>query len=532
MITEEAKLEIALAELERRRHQVDATELTESLRLFVNEAWNVLLPSKTMKSNWHIDAICDHLEAVTRGDILRLQVWIPRAMMKSLCVSSFWPVWEWTKNPGLTYFSASYDLFLAGQHVGKSLTLLQSEWFQQRWGHQFNMLKVGERFYSNDQGGKRLATAPSSVALGVHGSRIIIDDPINFAAADATSRVVLDAANDWYGGAVQGSKEDPINSAEVIIMQRLHESDVASYAHEMFPGEWEILCLPERYEVDHPFVFIADPKKPWTGKGDPRQDGDLLWPERRGPKESDAMARSLGSHRASAQMQQRPGAREGEILKRHWWRFYDPKLFTNPKLEDRRPKFRMVVQSVDAPLKDKQSNDLIAIQAWAAVGADRYLLDLRKGNMNFNQARRAVIEQARYVRTLLPHAAHYYLIESAGYGDELFLELKRELSGGVKLSHAREGDKVLRAEASSSDLESGNCFLPGYRLGADEFSMPDEHRCSADIVDFIDSCAVFPNGKNDDDVDAFSQAINWIRSRPQGRSRTWSSFKQRDIIGR
>jgi predicted phage terminase large subunit-like protein len=146
--------------------------------------------------------------------------------------------------------------------------------------------------------------------------------------------------------------------------------------------------------------------------------------------------------------------------------------------------------------------------------------------MSFSQAKRAIIEQARHVRTLLPHAVHYVLIESAGYGDELHQELKRELGGVVKLSHAREGDKILRAEAASADLESGNVFLPGHRLGPDEFSMPDESRCSADIVDFINSCAVFPNGRYDDDVDAFTQAVNWIRSRPQGRTRTWSSFKQ------
>ncbi len=512
---DEAKLAVIDAELARRQQIADARELADSLRLFIDEAWKVLLPAQTMKSNWHIDAICDHLEAVSRGEIKRLQVWIPRAMMKSLCVSTFWPVWEWTKNPGLTYWSASYDLFLAQQHVGKSLTLLQSPWFQARWGHLFEMLKIGERFYSNDHGGKRLATAPGSTALGVHGSRIIIDDPINFAAADATSRVVLEGTNDWYGGAVQGSKEDPINSAEIIIMQRLHENDVAAHALEMFPGEWEVLCLPERYEHDHPHVYIKDPRK----------EGQLLWEDRRGAKQSDAMARSLGSHRASAQMQQRPSAREGEILKRYWWRFYDPKLFTDPSLKDRQPKFRLVVQSVDAPLKDKQSNDLIAIQAWAVAGADKYLIDLRKGNMSFSQAKRAIIEQARHVRQMFPHCGHHILIESAGYGDELVTELKPLLGGVTKLSHAREGDKVLRAEAASSDLESGNCYLPGYRMGADEFSMPDESRCSADIVDFINSCAVFPNGRNDDDVDSFTQAVNWIRSRPQGRSRTFSSFK-------
>lgn len=515
MITDDVKRELALAELERRRQREEAEQLTGRLRDFVPEAWKVLKPSETFRANWHIDAICDHLEAVTAGDIKRLQVWIPRATMKSLCVSVFWPAWEWTRDPWLRYWSASYELGLAGRLVGQSLNLIKSRWYQERWGHLFSMLKEGERYYSNDKGGTRMATAPGSTALGEHGHRIIIDDPINFAAADATSRVVLEAANDWYNGAVQGSKADPAISAEVIIMQRLHENDLSAHALEVFPGDWEVLCLPERYEPDHPFAW----------RGDPRREGELLWPAKRNEKESDAMARSLGSHRAAAQMQQRPAAREGEILKRHWWRFYNPRLFTDDRLADRRPKFRMVVQSIDAPLKDKQSNDLIAIQAWAAVGADRYLLDLKKGSMSYSQAKRAVIEQARHVRTLVPHAAHHVLIESAGYGDELADELKRELGGVHKLSHAREGDKILRAEAASADLESGNCFLPGYRDGPDEYSMPDEARCSADIVDLINSCAVFPNGRYDDDVDAFSQAINWIRNRPQGRSRTWSSFK-------
>ncbi len=516
MITEDVKLELALAELEKRRHRQEAVESSARLRDFIEPAWNVLKPSEKFRSNWHIDAICDHLEAVSAGEIKRLQIWVPRATMKSLCVSVMWPAWEWTRDPWLRYWSASYELGLAGRLVGQSLRLIQSRWYQERWGHLFGMEKVGERYYSNDQGGTRLATAPGSTALGEHGHRIIIDDPINFAAADATSRVVLEGTNEWYDGSVQGSKADPEISAEVIIMQRLHENDLPAHALEMFGrSEWEVLCLPERFERDHPFAF----------KSDPRKEGELLWPGKRGDKDSDAMARSLGSHRASAQMQQRPGAREGEILKRHWWRFYDPKLFTDDRLKDRRPKFRLVVQSVDAPLKDKQSNDLIAIQGWAAAGADRYLIDLKKGNMSFSQAKRAIIEQARYLRTLFPHSAHYVLIESAGYGDELVVELKGTLTGVAKLSHAREGDKVLRAEAASSDLESGNCYLPGHRLGADEFSMPDETRCSADIVNFIDSCAVFPNGRYDDEVDAFSQAVNWIRSRPQGRSRTWSSFK-------
>lgn len=298
-------------------------------------------------------------------------------------------------------------------------------------------------------------------------------------------------------------------------MQRLHEDDLAGHAYQKMPEEWTVLCLPERYEADHPFRWPEDPRK----------EGQLLWPDKRDDKDSELMARSLGAHRAAGQMQQRPAAREGEILKRYWWRFYNPRLFTDDRMVKRRPRFTVVVQSIDTPLKDKESNDLVAIQAWGVHGGDRYLLDLKKGHMNYAQGKRAVLEQARFVRKQHPRAAHHVLIENAGYGVEMFEELRRELTGCHKLSRAHEGDKVLRAESAAADLEGGSCFLPGFRTGVDELSMPDDGRCPADVLDFVDSCAMFPNAKHDDDVDAWSQAMNWLRSRTVSRSRTFSSFQ-------
>jgi len=509
-----AAADLIQAELERRRAAEDAERLSADLRLFTREAWKVLKPAEKYQHNWHIDAIAEHLMAVTRGEILRLQVWVPRATMKSLNVSVLWPAWEWTNDPGIRYWTACYELGLAGRLAGASRNVIASEWYQQRWGTKFAMMKEGERYYSNNKGGTRLATAPGSTALGEHGHRIIIDDPINAAAADATSRVVLDSTNEWYDATVQGSKADPKRSAEVIIMQRLHENDLANHAYEKAPEEWTILCLPERYEFDHPHVW----------KLDPRVEDELLWPEHRGEKESTLMAKSLGTYRAAGQMQQRPSAREGDLLKRYWWRFYDPTLFTDERNKKRRPRFSMTVQSVDTPLKDKESNDLVAIQAWGVHGADRYLLDLKKGHMSKGQAKRAILEQAVYIRRLCRGAAHHVLIENAGYGVELVAELKREITGVKKLSRAREGDKNLRAEAASSSLESGNCWLPGFRMGNDDLSMPDEDRCAAEIIDFIDSCALFPNARYDDDVDAWSQTMNWLSDRPTRRARVYSSF--------
>lgn len=509
--------ELLLAEQERRKFVRNAGELSDSLRAFSREAWKVVKPVEVFKDNWHIDAISEHLEAVTRGEITRLQIWLPRGMMKSLNVSVFWPAWEWTHSPWLRYWTAVYELGLAGRLAGLSRNIMVSEWYRERWGHQFHFVKDGEKYFSNNKGGTRLATAPGSTALGEHGHRIIIDDPINAAAADATSRVTLDAANEWYDATVEGSKADPKATAIVIIMQRLHENDLAAHAYEKEPEAWTVLCLPERYEHDHPFAWRGDPRT---------EDGELLWPDRRGEHESNVLAKSLGPYRRAGQMQQRPSAKEGDLLKRYWWRFYDPTLFTDPAKKERRPRFARIVISVDTPLKDKQVNDMVAIQAWGVVGADRYLLDLKKGHMSKGQAFRAIKEMSEHVRdrdTFGPHT-HNVLIENAGYGIELLEELRRVIPGVVKITRAHEGDKELRAEAAAASLESGNCFLPGYRDGRDEMSMPDDQRNSAEITDFIDSCAGFPNARYDDDVDAWSQCMNWLSTKVTRPARVYSAF--------
>src|SRR4051812_9289720 len=63
----------------------------KTLSGFVREAWHVLEPVAVYVHSWHIDAICDHLEAVTRGEINRLLINVPPGSMKSMLVSVLWP---------------------------------------------------------------------------------------------------------------------------------------------------------------------------------------------------------------------------------------------------------------------------------------------------------------------------------------------------------------------------------------------------------------------------------------------------------
>ena len=113
-LSDDQQLEIVERALTERRLQDEAEALKLSLKQFVVAAWPALKPDDAYLHNWHLDAICEHLEAVTRGEITRLQVWVPPVSMKTLLVSVMWPAWEWTHSPRTRYWSASYSEPLSG----------------------------------------------------------------------------------------------------------------------------------------------------------------------------------------------------------------------------------------------------------------------------------------------------------------------------------------------------------------------------------------------------------------------------------
>lgn len=476
--------------------QQQAARYSNCFRDYVRASWPVVEARTPFVEGWHIDAICDHLQAVSDGHIRKLQIWVPPGSMKSRLVSIMWPTWEWTRKPETRYLTASYNDKLALDLTFRSRNLIQSTWYQDRWGDVFQIPKGRELLseYANDQGGQRIATTPGGQGTGRHADRIIIDDPVNANAADATTDTVLEQVIQWYDGTLSTRFADVRTGVEVIVMQRLHEIDLAAHAWEF--GGFEVLCLPERYEASHPFVW----------PGDKREEGELLWPERFPEDEVEKRRAKLGEHRAAGQLQQRPAAREGELLKRADWRFYPRSRYDNQVWPQR---FRMVVSTWDTAFKDKTSSDYVAGQVWGAVGADRFLLRLRKERMSLAATKRAVMEYDEWMRKTFPGVPIYHLIEKTSNGVEVIAELKRTITGITPISVSV--DKVLRAEAAEPTLESHNVFVPGESLQNE--TDYDPALTPAEVQDFIESCAKFPKGANDDDVDAFTQAINWLNAR-------------------
>ena len=424
--------------------EIDREFAARSLTEFVRLAWPVLEPATPFVPGWHIDAIIEHLEAITRGQILNLVINVPPRHMKSLLVSVFWPSWEWIRWPQRRWLYSSYGAQLSIRDSVKCRRLIESTWYQSNWGDRFALTsdQNTKTRFDNDRSGYRIATSVGGPATGEGGDRIVGDDPHN--VQEAESDAVRKATIDWWDMVMSTRVNDPKTTAKVIVMQRCHEQDLSG--HLLQRGGWEHLCLPAEYEGASRSTSIG-----WS---DPRTEpGELLWPRRFGSKEMEDLKRSLGSYAGAGQLQQRPSPAEGGMLKRHWWRYWQPPGANLPPVVVRFPDGSLgsleaaelppaveeQIQSWDCAFKDLETSDFVVGQVWGRCDADRFLLDQVRARMDCPATVKAVRElSAKWPYTFANRrrAAHMgadliqqegglQVLEGAIPGRDLFLGWKR-----------------------------------------------------------------------------------------------------------
>ena len=254
---------------------LDRADCQESLAAFIRLAWHLVEPGQPYVHGWHIDAICEHLEAITyRRDYNRLLINIPPGTMKSLAVSVFWPAWEWGPcgMPHLRYVCASHSLDKIGTRDSNRMRrLISSDWYRERWPAVVLTRDQNQKTqFENTATGFRVAVAAGSIT-GSRGDRVIIDDP--HSVESAGSQAQRDSTVEWFREAVPTRLNNPDSSAIVVVMQRLHEDDVSGVILEQGLG-YDHLMLPMRYAP-----LRAAPTE--IGYEDPRTEpGELLFPER------------------------------------------------------------------------------------------------------------------------------------------------------------------------------------------------------------------------------------------------------------
>ena len=313
----------------------------KSLKQFIRQAWPVVEQKKKLIWNWHLDVICQHLEAVTNTYVIGSglhnrtvngftytadlslppinYLWInmPPRHMKSLIVSVFWPCWEWgPKNlTEARYLCLSYAQPLSTRDSLKRRRIMESRWYQDNWGDRFSLVsdQNAKTRYDNDHTGYMISTSILGIGTGEGGSRVIIDDAHN--VNEVESEVKRQRTIDAWDDALSTRVDDDSVGAYIGVMQRTHHKDLTGHLVEKYKRheieQFTHLCLPARYELNHPFPTTTPLpfKDPRTVEGEPLDKN--RWPEEKLRIREGRMT----AWAKAGQLQQRPAPKGGSLVK-------------------------------------------------------------------------------------------------------------------------------------------------------------------------------------------------------------------------
>lgn len=488
---------LAKAIAEKKRRQVRALHGQRGgLIKFVEYFWKVLEPQTPLVLGWSLDAICQHLEAITFGDFEkpRILINVPPGFMKSLLADVFWPAWEWgaMNMPHLRYVTFSYSASLTERDNGRFRDLVTSKEFLDIYGDRFETINTGVTKISNNKTGWKLATSVGGVGTGERGNRVIFDDPHNVKEAES-DRVRSETVR-WFQEGLENRLNDLSRDAIVVIMQRVHELDVSGSIID--DDNYVHLCIPMEYEEGR----HCETEIGWS---DPRtEDGDLAWPERF-PAEPLAQFKKR-PYMWAGQYQQRPEPRGGGIFKRDWWQIWDSAVAKTYGIDGRKfPSLSYIVGVLDTAYTEKEENDPSAMTVWG-IWHDRHdlpqvmLMAAWEDWLEFGP----LVEKV--TKTCNRYQVDRLIIESKAVGISVAQEIQRqhrENKWGVQLVDPGRGDKVARAYAVTHAFEDGMVWVPGF----DDGMLPEW----AEKV--VTQMASFPRAAHDDLTDTATMALKYLR---------------------
>lgn len=451
---------------------VEREACKRSLVTFIKRAWHVLEPGQPYLHGWHMDAMAEHLEAVTAGDINRLLINVPPGTMKSMCVSVFWPAWEWGPRglSHLRFIGASHEESLATRDSMKMRHLVQSEWYQRLWPTPFMGDQNQKTYFQNANTGWR-QSCPVGSMTGKRGDRVVWDDP--HSVEDAHSVAQLETANRIFRETLPTRLNNPDKSAIIIVMQRLNQKDISGEITSSGLG-YDHLCLPMEFEAPRPATSL--------GFVDPRTEpGELLFPERFPRHVVDRDKKVMGDYAVAGQFQQRPAPAAGGIIK---------------------PDMMPIVDAIPANVVEwcrgwdlgaSLKGDYTAGPKLGRLADGRYIIaDVVRDRLESHQ-RDALLKNTAdrdgrgRVKQSIP--------QDPGQAGKSQVQSFALLLAGHSVHFSPEtGDKVTRATPLASQINVGNVMLlRGVWNTA-----------------FVDECRLFPNGTYDDQIDGAARAFNGL----------------------
>lgn len=418
---------------------------------FVLQFWHTVVPEKLV-ANWHIKYICDRLQAAAertfRGEAKLKDVLlnVPPGTSKSTIVSIMFPAWVWTRMPSARIIGASYSHLLAMDLSRKCRLVIESDLYRRCFPEiVMSESQDTKSHFVNTRGGMRYAVGSGGSVLGMHAHFILIDDPIN--PEQAVSDVELETINRWIRSTLLSRKVDAAVTLTVMVMQRLHQNDPSAQMLEGKRVEHVRLPATLEYAVNPPSLAAE-----YT-------DG-LLDPIRLPRSILEEKLQEMGQYAYAGQMGQNPVPPGGGM-------FQVDRIKVRPT-----PKLEAVVRFWDkAGTEDKgtrlrgKGTNRAAWTVGVKMGVTRdghlHLLDVIRVRLDSFKRERLIVATARADGKRVTVG----LEQEPGSGGQESAEntVKRLLGYRVKVVAPR-GDKVLRADPFSVQVNAGNVSIPGEDL--------------------------------------------------------------------
>ena len=424
--------------------------------------------------NWHIETICKKLQLVTEYKIGNLLITIPPRHYKTEIVSIMLTAWGYVKNKQCNNILTSYSSELALKNSAGVQTIIRSRAFQDNWPLQFNKKVEAKSDWQIEGGGATRAAAAGGAitgfGAGVRKSEewagaLIVDDPLK--AKDERFDLARETVNENFENTLTSRLNDE-KTPIIIIMQRLHENDLAGHvlSGRSVASEFIHLNLPALNE-DGP------------SEDDPREKDEPLDKTRFSTLVLKSMEKKNPSLFAG-QYQQRPAPVEGNMVKKDHLKFYK----TLPKLKHR-------VISCDLNFK-KDGSSYACLSYYGVASPNIYLIKQIVGKWSF-------IEAVAILKNFISEVGNYsaILIEDKANGPAMISTLEDEGFHSI-IPIAVDTSKVYRLSEVSLLYAGGNVYYPDRDI---------EPWVEHHVMEML----TFPNAKNDDRVDAETQMLKYYK---------------------
>lgn len=410
----------------------------------------------------HHKIICDQLMRVFNGECTRLILNLPPRYSKTQLIIYF-VAWSLGRHADSEFILTSYSAIIAANNSWQVRNIVRMEAYQAIFPNlQVRYDSKSKTEWRTTSNGLVYAAGSSGTITGRgagklrqgFGGAVIIDDPIK--VDQANSEVVRNGVNSWFQATIE-SRTNSSRAPIIVIMQRLHENDLSGFLLSGNNGEhWENIIMPAMND-----------------------DGTALWPLKHTIEKLREMEAS-NPYNFAGQYMQRPSPRSGGLFKPAqlqwlealpienitWWRGWDLASTTNGDFT--------------AGVKLGRMDDgryIIADVQRVRVGPDERDATIRN----------TAAMDGKQVKISIPE-------DPGQAGKTQVLYLTRTLSGYSVTSTRESGDKVTRAEPIAAQINVGNVSIVR----------------GAWNKDFLHELSMFPNGSNDDQVDALSRAFSHL----------------------